>query len=222
MRIVYPSGKRFSSPRLEKMCCLLRLRFAQACGEVTGSPIFIASVEDQKTAMRPPLSDPLLPDPAPAAKHAGNTPTLQEAHARVAHLIGEVAREWRFQMNRTLKPLGLSLSTRQVLMQLHRRGGKLGQGDLARRLGIESPTLVPLLDDLERKQWIRRESDPDDARRKTVVLTPRGAKQIPALEALSVELRHTMMCDMQQDEIETLALLLSRVRDNMFSEKEQS
>lgn len=172
--------------------------------------------------MRPPLSDPPLPDPAPAAKHDGNTSTLQEAHARVAQLIGEVAREWRFQMNRTLKPLGLSLSTRGVLMQLHRRGGKLGQGDLARRLGIESPTLVPLLDGLERKQWIRRESDPDDARRKTVVLTPRGAKHIAALEALSVELRHTMMKDMQQDDIETLALLLSRVRDNMLSKKEPS
>lgn len=143
---------------------------------------------------------------------------LPRARQRVARLIGEVAREWRFQMNHALKPLGLSLSTRQVLVQLHRNPPALAQGDLARRLGIEGPTLVPLLDRLEKKGWIRRVTDAADSRKKQVSLTARGQAQIPALEEVAMQLRQRMMQDMQLKEVEQAADLLQKIRDNILED----
>jgi MarR family transcriptional regulator for hemolysin len=140
---------------------------------------------------------------------------LPRSRQRVAQLIGEVAREWRFLMNEALKPLGLTLATRQVLVQLHRNPPALVQSDLARRLGIESPTLVPLLNRLEKKGWIQRETDESDSRKKKVSLTSRGQAQIPSLEAVSVQLRQRMMRDMPLEEVEMAAHLLQKIRDNI-------
>src|SRR3569623_2165777 len=108
-------------------------------------------------------------------------------------MIGEVSRAWRDEMNRRLKPFGLNVSMRQVLMQLHRNPGGLMQRDLAHLLGIEGPTLVRLLDRLEKKQWIRRIKAPDDKRRKYAVLTAKATAQIQLIETLSSEMRNEMM-----------------------------
>jgi MarR family transcriptional regulator for hemolysin len=86
-------------------------------------------------------------------------------------------------------------------------------------LGIEGPTLVPLLDRLEKKGWIRRAPDPSDSRKKRVCLTRLGQAQIPRLEALAVQLRERMMQDMQLDEIEAAAFLLQRLRDNILRDQ---
>src|SRR3954470_15612236 len=82
----------------------------------------------------------------------------------LSQMIGEVSRAWRYEMNLRLKPFGLNLSMRQVLLQLHRHPAGLMQRELARKLGIENPTLVRLLDQLEQKEWIRRVAMPEDKR----------------------------------------------------------
>ena len=60
----------------------------------------------------------------------------------LAQKIGLVSRAWCEERDQRLKPFGLNLSMRQVLMQLHRNPAGLTQRELARQLGIEDPTLV--------------------------------------------------------------------------------
>ncbi|MFD2273234.1 hypothetical protein ACFS07_24990 [Undibacterium arcticum] len=50
-----------------------------------------------------------------------------EIQRELSRMIGEVSRGWRQQMNLRLKPFGLNLSMRQVLLQLHRNPGGLQQ-----------------------------------------------------------------------------------------------
>lgn len=143
--------------------------------------------------------------------------TEAEAQRWLAQAIGEVAREWRFQMNQSLKPLGLNLSTRQVLLQLHRNPDGLAQHQLARKLGIEAPTLVPLLDRLEKRRWLARKPDPEDKRRKRVVLLAAGRRLVVKIETISVGLRQKMMRGMAVPDIAASAALLNQVRDNMLA-----
>ncbi|MDB5761472.1 MAG: transcriptional regulator, MarR family [Herminiimonas sp.] len=138
-----------------------------------------------------------------------------EYQRELGKTIGEVSRAWRHEMNHQLKPLGLNLSMRQVLMQLHRNPEGLIQRDLARRLGIEGPTLVRLLDLLERKDWIQRLAAPDDKRRKYSVLTPKAAEQIKTIEKLSGKLSHKMMKGLSAGEIESSLHVMRRIRDNL-------
>jgi MarR family transcriptional regulator, transcriptional regulator for hemolysin len=131
--------------------------------------------------------------------------------------IGDVSRAWRYEMNLRLKPFGLNLSMRQVLVQLHRHPEGLVQKELARKLGIEEPTLARLLDQLEKKEWISRLPAEDDKRCKFSTLTPKATKQIRIIEKLSEQLRKEMMHGLEQDEMQAGLEILSRMRTNLHA-----
>ena len=139
----------------------------------------------------------------------------REAQRDLSRMIGEVSRGWRQRMNLRLKPFGLNLSMRQVLLQLHRNAGSLQQKELAHRLGIEGPTLVRLLDQLERNEWIQRHTAPHDKRRKDVVLTPKATEQIRIIEQLSYALSAEMTADLDEAEIAACLAALTTIRNNL-------
>lgn len=143
---------------------------------------------------------------------------LSERQLELGQTIGDISRAWRYQMNQRLKPLGLNLSTRMVLLQLHRNPQGLMQRELARKLGIESPTLVRLLDILEKKQWIQRTVSTDDKRRKYAVLTPKANEKLKIIEKLSRELRAEMMQGLTIDEIESSTQVMQKMKANLLAE----
>ena len=60
-----------------------------------------------------------------------------------------------------LAPYGITFRQMQVLCWLVYEG-PLTQVDLADRMMVEPPTLVRILDRMERDGWVRREADPND------------------------------------------------------------
>lgn len=150
--------------------------------------------------------------------HAPNRPMRPtQAQNQLGQTIGDVSRAWRYEMNQRLKPFGLSLSTRQVLVQLYRNPGGLMQNELARKLGVEGPTLVRLLDLLEKKEWIRRMIAPSDKRRKLVELTEKANEQIAIIERLSESVRLMMMKGIPDDEVLAGLSVMQRIRDNLLA-----
>lgn len=149
-------------------------------------------------------------------KDLENLPDTEMYPKLLARLIGEVSRAWRYEMNRALRPLGLNLSMRQVLVQLQRNPAGLMQAELARNLGIEGPTLVRLLDKLEEKGWIARVLSSDDRRRKYSVLTPKAAEQVRVLESLSEQLRSSMMAGLTTEQLDQCSQAMMRIRDNLY------
>lgn len=143
---------------------------------------------------------------------------LSDYQRELGQAIGEISRIWRYQMNNRLKPFGLNLSTRQVLIELSRHPAGLMQRELAGKLGIEDSTLVRLLDLLEEKEWIRRVPSSDDKRRKYAMLTPKASHQIKIIEKLSKEMRAQMMHGMSIAETQSTALLMHRMKNNLASE----
>ena len=152
-------------------------------------------------------------------KDLENLPDKEMLPKLLARVIGEVSRAWRYEMNLALKPLGLNLSMRLVLVQLQRNPEGLMQVDLARSLGIEGPTLVRLLDKLEQKGWIARISDEEDRRRKYTVLTPEAAGQVRIIEQLSDELREKMMAGLSIEQLDQCAQIMTRIRNNLQAER---
>jgi len=146
------------------------------------------------------------------------TPGDADLQRELGQMIGNVSRAWRHEMNQRLKPFGLNQSMQQVLMQLHRNPQGLVQRELARRLGIEGPTLVRLLDQLEKQGLIRRVSAPEDKRMKNCVLTPKAVRQIGLIENLMTDLRSTMMHGLAPDEIETVLQSIRRMHRNLSEE----
>lgn len=129
--------------------------------------------------------------------------------------IGDVSRAWRVEMNRLLKPYGLNASMRQVMLQLQRHPGGLMQRELAEALGIEGPTLVRLLDRLERDGWVRRLPGTDDRRRKHAALTPAAVAKLEELERVADAARERTMRGMSRADLEAGLALMQAMRGNL-------
>ena len=94
----------------------------------------------------------------------------------------------RTAYDRRMKPLGLTRSQWWVLNHLFFHQG-ISQSDLAKILDIERATLGRLLDRLEAKQWIYRQSDKSDRRVNRVYLSePKG----PTMQTMRREAKRTL------------------------------
>ena len=112
----------------------------------------------------------------------------EEYENNFGFLIHDVARLMRTAYDRRMKPLGLTRSQWWVLNHLFFHQG-ISQSDLAKILDIERATLGRLLDRLEAKQWVYRQSDKSDRRINRVYLSePKG----PTMQTMRREAKRTL------------------------------
>lgn len=88
--------------------------------------------------------------------------------------IIRAGRQWRTALDRELQKFGLTSATWRPLFYL----GELGEGvrakDLAEALGVEPPSVVALLDRLERDGFVSRVPGIQDRRSKVLRMTDKG------------------------------------------------
>jgi DNA-binding MarR family transcriptional regulator len=80
---------------------------------------------------------------------------------------------WRLRsvIESHMEPMGLSSAQWRPLLLLNDASGPMTQVQIARALGLESPTVVRLLDRLVEKGWVQRRNCPGDRRAYHVELT---------------------------------------------------
>ncbi|MDG4721517.1 MULTISPECIES: MarR family winged helix-turn-helix transcriptional regulator [Thalassospira] len=114
---------------------------------------------------------------------------LETPYLTLGSALMRVARCWQREVNRTLAAHGLSQTMVMPLIVLHRGGGAVRQGVIAEEIGVEGPSLVRVIDQLERDDLISRVCDPTDRRAKMVALTDAGKQKAAEIEVLLAELR---------------------------------
>src|SRR5579862_3888682 len=88
--------------------------------------------------------------------------------------ISRIARRLRQAVDMELRAYGLTEATWRPLVYVARLGAGVRQKELATALGIEGPSLVRLLDGLERRGLIERREDDADRRARGIHLTAAG------------------------------------------------
>jgi MarR family transcriptional regulator for hemolysin len=132
---------------------------------------------------------------------------------RFSALLHETARFWRQRLDRRLKHLGLSQSQWLVLLKLPEDG--LTQKLLAEAVGVEGPTLVRLLDRLERNGWIERRPCPDDRRAKRVRLTPKARDTQAAAQQIATSLRRDILAGIDEARVDQCAAVLAEIKQQI-------
>lgn len=117
--------------------------------------------------------------------------------------LGDVARLWRGQIDRRLRPSGLSFMQWLTCSQLSRAGSDVVQKDLAALVSIESPTMVGILDRLVRSGLVERRVSPRDRRANTVHLTMSGHDKLREAEEYLQPLRQDMLAGLSGPDLET-------------------
>lgn len=80
--------------------------------------------------------------------------------------------EARRRLDRALEPLGLR--SREFYLLAVAGPGNISQHEMADLCGLDPSSLVAILDDLERRGWLRRQRNPDDRRMQWVQRTADG------------------------------------------------
>jgi MarR family transcriptional regulator for hemolysin len=90
--------------------------------------------------------------------------------------LAYVARRLRQAVDEELRAYGLTDATWRPLAYVGRLGEGVRQKEIADALGIQGPSLVRLLDTLERRGLIERREREDDRRARGIFLTPSGRR----------------------------------------------
>lgn len=114
--------------------------------------------------------------PAPAAAIDDDLLPPAVLRRRFGHRLARLATHWRREIDHDLRPFNLTDATWRPLYYLRSLPSPVHQTDLARAMSVEAPSLVRLLDVLERQDLIARDVDPEDRRSKLITLTEVGAE----------------------------------------------
>jgi MarR family transcriptional regulator, transcriptional regulator for hemolysin len=144
-----------------------------------------------------------------------NSPELQAAFTAE---LASANRKLRALVDARARDMGLTLSRARLLMQLAKADGPI-QTDLAELLDIEQPTLVRLLDGLERTGMIERRAAPGDRRARRVFLTPVARAQAEDILAFLTELRADVLDGVDREELEIALRVLSRMSRNIAANR---
>ena len=138
------------------------------------------------------------------------TSTRTQDEQALVLLVGQLTRLYRRSINRALAIHGLSDAQAMPVLLISRLGDGLRQGVLADRLGVEGPSLVRQLDQLEASGLVERRADSHDRRAKTLHLTENGRAFADKIEAVLGEQRQRLLASLSDEELAATLVPLRR------------
>ncbi|WP_336489887.1 MarR family winged helix-turn-helix transcriptional regulator [Methylobacterium nigriterrae] len=140
---------------------------------------------------------------------------LSQLWLTYTHSLLLSGRQWRRLANSTTESHGVSEAKALPLVLIGRLGGEPRQNTLAEALGIEGPSLVRLLDQLEAAGLVMRKEDPTDRRAKVLNLTDTGRSVVARIEADLDQLRKAVFSKVSAADLEASLRVFQAVQDHL-------
>ena len=137
------------------------------------------------------------------------------------HLLMGVSRAWRQVLEVRLAELGLTDATWVPLFHLHAAGQPLTLKQLAERVGLDSSTLVRVVDLLESRGLLQRATDVHDRRSKSLHLTPEGLHVVADVRAKLHQVDTQLLQGMDATTIEALRSGMQELHARLNSIQQQ-
>ena len=139
---------------------------------------------------------------------------LDACHASAASsgmfLLWRAALRGRELMEMRIAPLGLRARHLGVLWILEQTG-RISQQQIAALLGLDPSTIVLVLDEMEKKDLVRRVRNPRDRRAYGLVATAKGRQLAHSGAALMADLDQHLLAPLERGERGQLLQLLARL-----------
>jgi MarR family transcriptional regulator for hemolysin len=121
-------------------------------------------------------------------------------------------RQWRRMTRAVTSRFGIAEAGAAPLLWIGRMGEGIRQNALAERIGVESPSLVRVLDDLAAGGLIAREPDPSDRRANLLYLTDRGRELTAEVEQELVDLRDRVLGDLDSADVAAAGRVFAAIK----------
>jgi len=122
------------------------------------------------------------------------------------------ARIWRLALDKRLKHLGIGQSGWMTIAMVAKAGEPMSQRALADLVGVEGPSMVSMLDRLERDGFVTRAPSAVDRRVKLVHLTEDGRKVFAEVRKEAQAFRTGLLEAADPAVLEAATLLLETLR----------
>jgi MarR family transcriptional regulator for hemolysin len=120
-----------------------------------------------------------------------------------------------------LAPHGITYRQSMVLGWLALEG-ELSQTELASKMMIEPPTLVGILDRMERDGWIARHDCPSDRRKKIVRAVPAAEPVWDKIVQCALRVRRRATDGLTDSQMATLKKLLRKIHHTLKSDEKET
>ncbi|MBJ3814020.1 transcriptional regulator SlyA [Shimwellia pseudoproteus] len=135
--------------------------------------------------------------------------------------LSRLVRIWRALIDHRLKPLELTQTHWVTLHNIHQLPPEQSQIQLAKAIGIEQPSLVRTLDQLEEKGLISRHTCANDRRAKRIKLTDKAAPIIVEMETVIDKTRGEILNGFSEEEQAILTEMIARLERNIIQLQEK-
>lgn len=142
----------------------------------------------------------------------GNLRQLRLAYTHTLLLAG---RQWRRLADAATNAHGISEAKALPLVLIGRMEGEPRQNALAGAVGIEGPSLVRILDQLETAGLVVRKEDATDRRAKVLNLTPAGQAVVAKIEADLERLRDAAFAKVSAADLEASIRVFQAMQDHL-------
>ena len=140
---------------------------------------------------------------------------MPSKHTEFGFMVARLARRLRQAVDAELRLIGLTEATWRPLVYLRRLGDGVRQKELATALSIEGPSLVRLLDNLERRGLIERREDESDRRARGIHLTRSGRELAVRAARVGNALQARLLADVPPSDLETCERVLESLEREM-------
>ncbi len=128
-----------------------------------------------------------------------------------SHLLHLTAHNWRLAVDRRLKDLGMSQASWVAVSAIAGNETPLSQKELARQLGVEGATLVPLINRLVKQNLVQRVLTPEDKRVRLLIATEQGQALYQKVKVVAEALRLEVLGSISEEEQAVTRSILTRL-----------
>ena len=109
---------------------------------------------------------------------------------------------------------GITLTQSKVIFALNMFSG-LTQRELADKIGVETPSLVPIIDKMEEDGYLKRKLDSKDRRLKRIYTTPKTDALWDSMMECGLQIRKVSLNKVSEQEVKSVLDTLKRVTENL-------
>lgn len=137
--------------------------------------------------------------------------SLDETYHFFTMRIVLAGRRWRALLDEHLRAIGYTTARMETLFMIAHSPDLSTQIFLAKRIGIEGPTLTRMLDGLAADGLVERVPDLEDRRAKCIRLTPRGEVAVVEMRAAVEALRRDVLADFEVEDMAHVNAVTARL-----------
>lgn len=137
---------------------------------------------------------------------------------RIRLLLNLINQRMKLLMNERLLPYDITAQQARIVGFVgtaQEQGRAINQKDIEEAFELKGSSITSLLQGLERRGFITRRVDPEDERRKNVIVLPKGLELLHDFEQVFATIDQRLMQNLSAEQQEVLLLALDQMAQNL-------